>query len=183
MVIEKKPVTAEELLQLPDNGLRYELIAGELREMTPPGGPHGLIQARIARLFANFVEEQGLGYLVGVESGVILRRHPDTVRSPDVYVIARERLPAGTLADGYLQVVPNLIVEIVSPGDRASDVQEKAQDWLDAGARLVLVVYPRSRTVFAWRGSDSIRQYRPGEELDAEPVLPGFRCPVARLFD
>lgn len=182
MVTEKTLLTAEQFLDRPDDGCRYELLDGELHQMTPPSGRHGTIQGRIVRLLGNYVEEQNLDFWVGGESGVILRRNPDRVRAPDVYVIDRARLPNGEMPDGFLPVVPDLIVKIVSPTDRATDIQEKVQEWRDAGARLVVVVYPRTRSLLVYRG-ESVQQCQASDEFSADPVLPGFRSPVARFFE
>lgn len=183
MRTEATLLTAEQLFDLPDNGCRYELLDGELVEMTPPGGEHSGAEAQVIRFLLNCIDEEGLPYVVGGEVGVILRRDPDRVRAPDVYAIARDRLPGGRLPATYLEVVPDLIVEVVSPNDRASEVQDKVEEWLRAGARLVWVMYPRSRTVIAYRGLSDVRVYREEDLLDAEPVLPGFACLVGRLFN
>ena len=184
MTTDKTLLTAEQLFALPDDGChRYELLDGELVEMTPPGGEHSGIASQVIRFLLNFIEDQHLEYLVGSEVGVVLQRSPDRVRAPDAYVIARDRLPSGRLPTSYLEVVPDLIVEVVSPHDRAGEVQDKAEEWLPAGARLVWVIYPKTRSVIAQRGLSEIRIYREEDRLDAEPVLPGFTCPVGRLFD
>ena len=114
--------------------------------------------------------------------GYILQRNPDIVRAPDLAFTSRERLQ-GPPASGYQTVIPDLIVEIVSPGDRPGEVQEKTLLWLAAGAKLVLNLYPRTRSVVAHRGPTERREYVAADILDAEPVLPGFSCLVASLFE
>ncbi len=91
-------------------------------------------------------------------------------------------MPAQGLPRGYLEVVPDLIVEVISPGDSAAEVQEKIEEWLRAGARLVWAVYPDTRSVVAYQSLAAVRVYTEADILDGEPVLPGFTCPVARLF-
>lgn len=182
MAITKVLLTAEDLFDLPHDGRRYELVKGELQEMAPPGGPHGTIQFGIGHLFAKYIEDRNLDFLVGVESGVILQRAPDTVRGPDVYVIDGSRLNKPELPEGYLSFVPDIVVEVISPGDRAGEIQERIQLWLDAGVRLLVIVYPRTRSVTAYRGHADVRTYRGDDDFDTEPVLPGFRCPVSQLF-
>lgn len=182
MVVEKKLLTAEELSRLPDDGSRYELLDGELVEMTPPGGEHGLIQVRLPHRLLTLTEERGLDVLVGGEVGVVLARHPDRVRAPDVFLIIRDRLPEGRMPSGYLDIVPDLIVEIISPSDSASDVHEKIQEWLAAGARLVWALYPSSRSVVVHRGTGEARTFREGDTLNADPVLSGIALPVADIF-
>ena len=182
MVVEKKQFTAEDLLRLSDAVRRYELLNGELVEMTPPGGEHGLIQARLPHRLLTLVEERGFDVLVGGEVGVVLARNPDRVRAPDVFLITRDRLPEGRMPSGYLEVVPDLIVEIISPGDSASDVHDKIQEWLAAGARLVWAVYPGSRSVVVHRGTGEARVYRDTDTLDGDSILSGFALPVAGIF-
>src|SRR5487761_1855071 len=152
MTTEKTLSTAEDLLKLPDDGKLYELLDGELVEMSPPGGTLGKAMAKISQLLLNHVEGPGLGEVLCGDPGIILLRYPDRVRAPDVCFIARERVPAGGISAKYLEVVPDFVIEIVSPDDRASEVQEKIEEWLRAGARLVWAVYPQTRSVVAYRG-------------------------------
>ena len=182
MLTRQTLLTADDLLKLPDDGYRYELIDGELVQMAPPGGEHGGVVAAATSILFVYVQAIDLGWVLGGDPGVILRRNPDRVRAPDVCFIARNRLPEGRLPTGYLEIVPDFIIEIVSPSDRAVDVQAKIEEWLRAGARLVWAVYPSTRSVVAYRSQTEIRIYSEGDILDGEPVLPGFTCPVARLF-
>ncbi|HEX2171617.1 MAG TPA: Uma2 family endonuclease [Dehalococcoidia bacterium] len=183
MTTEKTRLTAEQFFDLAGDGSRrYELLDGDVIEMTPPGGQHSGVTLQVAYPLMRFVEDERLNFYVGAEVGVILRRDPDRVRAPDLYLIARDRLPGGELPDAYLQAVPDLIVEVVSPHDRAAELEEKVEEWLRAGARLVWVCHPSTRTVHAHRGLADVRVYRMGEVLDAEPVLAGFAVPIERLF-
>ncbi|MBI3946263.1 MAG: Uma2 family endonuclease [Armatimonadetes bacterium] len=179
-------MTGEELRQLPDDGRRYELVGGELVAMTPPGGSHGERALRIGRLLDEFVEEHGLGW-VAAASGVYLAHDPDTVRGPDVLFISRERLGADVRerlgADvevtGYYDVVPDLVVEVVSPGDTDTETIEKVGDYLRAGVRLVWVVDIRTRRVTLHPGAEILSAE---DTLTGGDVLPGFAVPVSRLF-
>jgi Uma2 family endonuclease len=182
MTTEKTLLTAEQLFGLPEDGRRYELLDGVLVEMAPPGGEHSGIASAVNFHLRTFIEARQLDYLVGSEVGVVLQRNPDRVRAPDVYAIARNRLPGRRLPKAYLEVVPDLIVEVISPHDRAAELEEKLEDWLRAGARLVWVVYPRTRSILAHHGLSDVRVFREGDLLDAEPVLPDFACSVERLF-
>lgn len=182
MATEQKLLTAEELLLMPDNDMRTELLDGVLIEMSPPGGVHARVMARLVRILGNYVEEHALGEVLTGDPGVILRRNPDRVRAPDVCFIAKERLPSTGVPDGYLDFVPDLIAEIISPEDRPGAVRQKVAEWLDGGARLVWIVYPNSRRVVAKRHRADERIFHVGEKLDAEPVLAGFSVPVSELF-
>ncbi|MBI3964538.1 MAG: Uma2 family endonuclease [Chloroflexi bacterium] len=183
MAIAKGLVTAEELARLPDDGFRYELIDGELKQMPPVGGEHGGVTTDFASTLRTYVKAHGLGWVLAGDTGVLLRRDPDHVRMPDVCFVSRERLPEGRLPKGHLPFVPDLVVEVVSPYDRASEVQAKIGEWLTGGARLVWAVYPDTRQIVAYRSLTEIRIYGERDVIDAEPVLPGFKTSVAELFD
>lgn len=182
MTLEKTRLTVEDLWNLPDDGRLYELRRGDLIEMTPPGGLPGFISHRTGYQLGRFLEGRDLGCVLVGDPGVILKRDPDTVRGPDVCFIARDRIPAGGIPTGYLDFVPDLIIEVVSPSDRAADVQEKVEEWLGAGARLVWVLYPSTQSVVAYHGLAEARLYRVEDVIDGEPVLPGFTCRVSSLF-
>ena len=182
MTTAKLLLTAEDLLKLPDDGRFYELLDGELVEMSPPGGAHGKVTLMVGYHLLAHVKANELGEVLAGDPGIILRRNPDRVRAPDVCFIARERLPAGGIPAGYLEVVPDFIVEVVSPGDRAAEVQEKAEEWLRAGARLVWVLYPKTRSILAYQGLASARVYADADTITGAPVLPDFSIGVAELF-
>lgn len=176
-------VTAEEMAAIPDpdDGGRYELVRGVvMRVSDAPGLPHGTIAARLAAALTSHVYPRRLG-IVWVESGVITERGPDTVRGPDVAYLSRERIPPGGVRV-FLEGGADIIAEIVSPDDRASEVLEKVAEYLAAGTRLVWVVDPRPRTVTAYGAGGTVRRYREADTLDAGDVLPGLATPVAELF-
>ncbi|MHC4472003.1 MAG: Uma2 family endonuclease [Planctomycetota bacterium] len=175
-----RPVTAEELLAMGEG--KRELILGEVVELTPPGLRHGRIQARIAHLIMGFLEEAGSGDLVTTESGYQLTFKPDTVRAPDVAVIAAARAEGREEEIGYLPFAPDLAVEVVSPSDSFADVEAKAQMWLEHGAYVVWVVEPESRRVMVHVPDRDRRALEQDETLDGAPVLPGFTISVAKLL-
>lgn len=182
MTTKRKLMTAEDLSELPDDGFhRYELVDGVLIEMTPPGERHGTLMAQVVAVLWPYVESRNLGRLVAGDPGYILHRRPDTVRGPDVAFTSRERLEAPP-AGGYATLVPDLVVEIVSPGDRPGEVQAKIAEWLAAGVRLVWVFYPATRSIVAHRGPAEVRTYANQDMLVGAPVFPDFACPVARFF-
>ena len=150
--------------------------------MPPASGGHGLVAGEAFRRLANHVVEHRLGYVFAAETGFFLARDPDVVRAPDVAFIRTERLPDGPPLRGYVEVIPDLVVEVVSTWDTAAEVEEKVQDWLAAGVRLVLVLHPTTRSITAYRTAADVRRLREGDELDADDVVPGFRCAVSDLF-
>jgi Uma2 family endonuclease len=174
-------VTADELWQMGSQGDNFELVRGELYEMAPPGGTYGRTASRLDTRLANFVETHRLGEVM-VESGYKLTSSPDTVRAPDVSFLSATRIPAGGLPEGYIDGPPDLAVEIVSPGDTASEIQNKVQDYLAAGARLVWVIYPAQRLVMVHYPDSTARTLRQTDMLSGELVLPGFTCQVEELF-
>ncbi len=177
-----RPVTADELLVLPEDGMRHELRRGELTTMVPPGFRQGRVVAVIAAALERHVTPRDLGHILAGEPGFQLSSDPDTVRAPDVAFVAQARVDAVGVPDGYWPGAPDVAIEVVSPGDSYSDLQEKALEWLAAGARLVLVVDPRRRTVTAYRSPDRIVELSAGQLLDASDGVPGWSIPVDELF-
>jgi Uma2 family endonuclease len=182
MVEAVAPIDARTLLDMRDDGQRYELVEGILRMMSPAGGRHGRVAFSLALVLGTHVRGRKLGLVYAAETGFLLARDPDTVRAPDVAFVARERAVGFDEDQGFVTVVPDLVGEVVSPRDSFSDVEEKVLAWLTAGTRLVIVVDPKTRTVHAYRGSDRVVVLREGEQLDADDVVPGLKIVVAELF-
>ena len=182
MTTAKKLLTADDLLAMPDDGKRYELIRGDLIEMPPASHEHGRVTARFGRRIGNFVEERDLGHEIAAETGVNIERNPDTMRAPDYGFISYERMAEPPPPRGYADVVPDLVLEVVSPDDRQPDIDAKTQMWLDAGVRLALVAYPEAQEVYAHHDNGLTVRYGIGDTVIGDPVLPGFTCPVADIF-
>ncbi len=157
-----------------------ELVRGELVEMTPVNYPHSRLVPRLAGWMDSFVEQWKLG-AVGIALGFILSRDPDVVRAPDIYFLSASKLNQVN-PESFFEGAPDLAVEVLSPDDRASAVQEKVREYLAAGARLVWVADPRSKTVTAYQPSGEARVYSGNEEVTGEDVLPGFSFRPADLF-
>lgn len=182
MSTQKVLFTAEDLLRICATGKRYELVEGELVEMAPTGARHGRVASRADHRLRAYVEREDLGEVFAAETGFRLARNPDKVRAPDVAFVSKGRLPPGDLPVGFLDVVPDLVVEVVSPGDTASYVQAKVEDWLRAGVRLVWVFYPDTRSVAVYCSLGKSYILTEEDQLQGDPVLPGFTCPVKDLF-
>lgn len=176
-------MTAEELLRLPDDEQRYELVEGRLMRMSPTGGEHGLIVVALLRVIDRFVQEQGLGEVFLPETGfwISAEGEPDTVLAPDLAFVRRGR-EAETRVKGYPRLAPDLVVEVSSPSQGRAKMGAKAQRWRNAGVRLVWIVLPDVRTVEVWRPDGSVDTVAGEQSLSGEDVLPGFTYPVARLF-
>lgn len=174
-------MTAEDLFMMEDDAFRYDLIDGNVIRMSPAGREHGRLANELGRLVANFVIPRGLGEVYGAETGFILRRTPDVVLGPDVSFVRRERLTPDLTVEGYLPLAPDLAVEIISPSERAGEIQRKVQKYLAAGVPLLVLVYRRRREIIAYRYGEPTT-LRLGDVLDGGDVLPGFTVAVADVF-
>lgn len=180
-VTTTKLLTAEEFWLLPDGEMRLELVRGEVAEAMPTGAEHSGILANFFLALFLWAKEQSAG-MVSTEAGFILDRNPDIVRAPDLYFVRADRLPDGRLPVKFYDFAPDLAVEIILPSETAADVQGKMRDYLAAGTALVVLVYPRTRTLIAHAADGSARTYRDDETFTAPVLLPGFTCPVAKIF-
>ncbi len=174
--------TAEGLLRMPDDGFRYELIEGRLKQMSPAGIEHGVIIVRIASRLANHVEHNKLGVILAAETGFRLAQDPDTVRAPDVAFIQSTRIPEAGLPKAFWPGAPDLAVEVISPNDSTEEVEEKVNDWLDHGCSMVWVVSPKQKTITVYRSQTDITILSENETLDGRDVVPGFQCSVQEIF-
>jgi len=129
-----------------------------------------------------WVKTNDLGEVFAAGTGFILRRDPDTVRAPDASFVARDRLTPEELPVGYLDLAPDLAVEVVSPGDSAREVREKVDDWLRAGTRLVWVIDPATRSARVYRSLEEFEELVEGDHLEGGELIPGFSCEVRELF-
>jgi Uma2 family endonuclease len=179
---EQRRMTADELLRLPDDGQRYELVRGELRTMSPGGRRHGDVTMNFSTPLDQYVRLHRLGKVYAAETGFKLAENPDTVRAPDVSFVRRERLASLGDPDHYALGAPDLAVEVLSPGDRPGEVAKKVAAWLAHGTRLVWVVDPRRRSVTDHRPGQPVRRLGEEDVLDAADVVPGWRLPVSALF-
>lgn len=175
-------LTLDEFQHLPEEDEhRLELSRGRVVREPRPGARHGVVATEMIFRIESWARERGLGRTVAV-TGFLLAVDPPTVRSPDLAFIAASRLPAKLPSHGFWKGAPDLAVEVLSPSNAAAEIQEKVIQYLDAGARLVWVVDPESRTATVYRSRQEIRLLGEGEELDGEDVLPGFRLPLSDLF-
>ncbi len=178
-----KLLTADDLLRLRSEGVRGELIRGVLHETMGSGEEHGEIAGLLSHFLISFVRPRRLGRIVVSDTGVRLEQSPDTVREPDIAFISVSKRPFGARNTGYVNVIPDLVVEIVSPSDRLAEVNDKARMWLSYGVPLVWVVYPDTRTVAAHQTNAPVVTLDENDALDGGAVLPGFTCPVHDIFD
>jgi len=183
LIPTKTKVTPDELLRMPDQGKAFELVDGTLTERNKSLFASLVAGALFSRLF-EYVKSPGLGWLT--LRGVSYRCFPDDadrVRRADVAFHRLTRISSELArSEGHCTIVPDLVVEVVSPNDLADDVNEKRIEWLEAGAQLVWVIHPVQQTVHAYRADGRVDRFKRNDVLTAEPVLPGFQTPVADLF-
>jgi Uma2 family endonuclease len=166
---------------MPD-GDRYELVDGNLVERNL-GAWSSYVATELCRLVANFCKDKQLGWVWGSEGSYhCFPNSPVKVRRPDLSFIRFGRLPGGEIPGGHIPVAPDLAVEVISPNDLDYETDQKVDDYLEAGVRLVWVINPESRTVLIYRANGSINGLREPDELTGEDVLPGFRCRVGEIF-
>jgi Uma2 family endonuclease len=179
--------TTEQLLALPEDGTDRWLIAGELRErpMTRRNRFHSRVNVRVGQLLRNWLDTQPepRGQILGGEAGVILARDPDTTVGIDVTYISAETIQRQTEESTLIDGIPVLVVEILSPNDSMEEVEEKIDVYLTFNVPLVWIVNPHRRTVTVYQPGREPVLYTVRDDLPGEPHLPGFRIPVARLFD
>jgi Uma2 family endonuclease len=171
--------TADDLLRLPKDGCKYELVKGELR-VSPAGLRHEKIGMKLGQLLLNFVEQNHLGEVYGSSAGFKLPN--GDVRSPDVSFVSSDRLPDGQTPEGFAEFLPDLAVEIVSPTDRATEIAEKIGEYLAHGVQMVWLVNPRAETITVYRSMTDVMTFYSTDDLLADPILPGFSCRVQGVF-
>jgi Uma2 family endonuclease len=175
-------MTAEELLVMPDDGFRYELVKGELKRMPPTGIEHGRVTMQLAAPLYTHVKLNNLGQVYAAETGFKLASDPDTVRAPDIGFIRAERIQATGIVEDYGEGAPDLTVEVLSPGNTKREMAEKIEEYFAAGARLVWIVSPKLKTVTVYRSLTDIVTLTEKDTLDGGEVVPGFEIPVAEIF-
>ncbi len=178
----KTRYTPEDLLSMPD-GDRYELVDGKLVERMV-SKLSGYVAGLIHNLLQTYCDAHRLGWVF--PEGVTYRcfpREPEKVRKADVSFIRRKRLTLDEmLADGHTSQAPDLAVEVISPKDLAYEVDQKTQDWLEAGVHLVWIVNPKTRTTAVHKPNTPGVVLRENDTLGGDDVLPGFHCRVADFF-
>ncbi|MEM9941447.1 MAG: Uma2 family endonuclease [Planctomycetota bacterium] len=174
---------ADELFAMPSDGNRYELVNGVLKMMSPAGSEHGDITARITFLLTRHVYDGDLGKVYAAETGFLISTSPDTVRAPDTCFVSHERLSTVHPTRGYLPLAPDLVIEVISPNDRFSEVEAKAKQWLNAGTKIVLVADPQNLSLKSYRKGSSIETFESGEIFAADEVCKDWTLEVDDAFE
>ena len=179
---QDRAYTAEEYARLPDcpDG-RDELVRGHRIREPFPRPIHAHLQFALGGMLHRHASEFRLGFVLG-PTGFVLERNPDSVRGPDIAFVSRARA-GDAIPDHWPEFGPDLAVEIRSPSERRGRLAEKIAQYFAAGTRLVWVIEPKERTAVVYHAPDDARVLRPGDELEGEDVVPGFRCRLQDLFE
>ena len=174
-------VTASELERYPSDDQRYELVRGRVVRMSPVGYLHGAVVMRLGFLLSRHLEGRRLGAVL-TEVGFTLARDPDTVRAPDISFVCQARIPASQR--GFFNGSPDLAIEVLSPDDRATELQEKIMEYLARGTNLVVVVDPEQQAVALYRSGASAEHVTGADSvLDLSDVISGFTCRLGEIFE
>jgi len=180
-MVATRPITIEEFETFPFEG-RWELIDGAPVEITPSADESSSIGATIITLLGSFVRPRGLGRLYGADGGFVIFPDRPTVRVPDAAFVRAERAPQGQARRSFPRLAPDLVVEVLSPSDRASDVVAKLEMYQEAGVPLIWLVDPEQTTITVIASGKLTRVLQSNDTLDGGDVLPGFTVPVAEIF-
>ena len=175
----RRVATEEDLLAMPQDGHKYELVDGEIR-MSPTGNRHGVVIAQLAALLVQFVKPRRLGYVIAGDAG--FRLPSKNVRCPDVSFVATGRFPDEKVPDDFGDLAPDLAVEVLSPHDRPRHVLDKVGEYLEAGVRLIWVIDPRAARAVVYRSLSDVRELAADGEFDGGDVVPGFRCTLRDIL-
>lgn len=178
-------MTADEFIEWlsrPENeDKRFELEDGEVVEMPSPGELHGFYCWLAIKLLTEYAGRRGSGYLLTNDTGLIVRRGPDTVRGPDIMMFLDQPNPA-QMSKKFCDRVPALIVEVLSPNDRRGKTLRRIEQYHKRGIPLVWVIDPEELTVTVYRPNEFPKVLDESDELTGNGVLPEFSCTVRDLF-
>jgi Uma2 family endonuclease len=177
----RTPATEADLLRMPKDGRKYELVDGQIR-VSPAGAPHGKVCVKLLLRLGSFVEERRLGHVFDSSTG--FRLPGGNVRSPDLSFVARGRFPSDErVPEGFPDVAPDLAVEVLSPEDSSRDVLDKVGEYLQAGVRVVLVVDPKHEKATAYRSLADVRTFVASDVVDVSDVVAGFAFALSDILE
>jgi len=179
--IASELTTPDQFAALPNSKV-FELIDGQLVERKM-GNKSSWVAGQIFKHLGNYVDDNGLGWVFISDNGFRLDpERPTLIRRPDVSFVRAGRLPNEEPSDVYDRLAPDLAIEVISPTDIIAELDEKVNEYLAAGVRLVWVIHPTVRRLMVHRIDGTLAALRAGDELSGEDVIPGFRCLVEDLF-
>ena len=180
-MVTTRHVTVEELETMSLDGL-WELIDGELVEVTPASDEPSSLGATIVFLLSQHIRPVKLGRVYGADGGFVLFPGRDTVLAPDAAFVRADRAPQGEARKHFPRLAPDLAVEVLSPCDRMAEALRKVALYLEAGVPLVWLVDPDSQSVTVFRPDAAPAIFHASDTLEGGDVLPDFRVPVAEIF-
>ena len=161
----------------------YELIEGVLVPRVRTDNEHGAIVMRIGFLLTSYSKQVRPARVTGESSPFYTRFDNKTARKPDVALtLYSEQIAPNQPSDFYMRVPPDLVVEVISPGNSASEIEAKTQEWFAFGVKLVWLIYPDSRRVHVYPNADQSLIVRAEAKIDGRETLPGFDAPIAAFF-
>lgn len=170
-------MTEQEFMRLPNDGRKFELVDGEVKEL-PASFKHDQLVIRLARLIGDAGDAYGI--LVGSQAG--FRMRDGNIRCPDLSFTRYERLPNGEAPEGFADFAPDLCIEVISPSEEPGDMRRKVQEYFDAGAQQVWDLYPETQSIRVFTSPTTFADYAAQDEIETGAILPGFRARVADLF-
>lgn len=179
--VKEKLITGDELLAMGDIG-RSELIDGRIVYMPPTSGGHGYDEIELGALLRNFVRPRKLGWVLGGEVGIYIRRNPDRIRAADVAFVSRKQSTKRP-RHGYLEIAPELVVEVISPRDTWEEIQDKLEDYFSIRIQRVWVVHPDQEYVLVYRSPTDSTKIIASGILRGEGTLEGFELSLTELFE
>jgi Uma2 family endonuclease len=180
-VVESKPITPAELLAMPDSK-SFELVDGELVERNV-SVLSSIVEGNLFGRMYPYCQANQLGTVLTSSNGIqCFPDEPRKVRRPDISFVKRERMTAEHMLEGFLTIAPDLAVEVISPNDLATELNEKLEDYMAARIPLVWIIDPEVRTVVIHRVDGTMAMLHAKDELSGEDIIPGFRCRVGELF-
>ncbi len=177
------PLTTAEQFFFNQPASKCELVNGVVCMMTPAGGGHGRIAVNVAVLLDRHVRGRTLGRLYSAETGFVISRNPDTVRAPDAAFAKQSRSAEIIDESKFLPFAPTLAVEIISPSDSFIDVESKAQEWLNSGCELVLLIDPKHQQIHVMRSLTHIEVLSANQSLDLSAVIPDCIITIQQIFE
>ena len=168
---------------MPDPGRPTELVRGEVVDMNQPTPRHGQICGNIYFHLRGFLRGLPSGHVVTNDAGILTQRDPDTVRGGDVWYVSYDKYPPGRLPEGYLELPPDIVFEVLSPTDRRGRLLAKVGEYLEAGVAVVCVLDPEMETAHVYFPDQPDVTLSAGDALTFPNQLPGFEVPVSRLFE
>lgn len=190
-VLEKilpQKMTADEFFNSPF-ARGFELINGKVvpkgnsfvEEDMPTGALHGVVTDELQSRISQFVRENKLGRVFAAETGFILSE--GTVRGIDISFVGKDKIAEFGIPEKFFPTAPDLAIEVISPGNTFDEIQDKIEEYLSGGTKLVWIVYPKKKMVQVYRNNNIVNILRESDELSGEDVLPNFTVKLSEIFE